>query len=1338
MQLGTRSIPRRVSWIRRSPQLGLQLFLGFALIVASGSLSANNARFSNLWVDDGLPGKTVWGVAQDSLGFVWIGGSGGIVRYDGYELQPYFTADHGAVLPAHATVRSVIITDHDQMWVGTLGDGLYRADLYGQNGQPGISAVPTAGNSVRSLLAEPAALWAGTERGLERIDTGNADAILFPFSDGPQGKGVLFVHRWADQTLIVGHADGLALFDEVSQSFEPYMPEAFSGSSATAIASTSNGGWWVGTDRGLAHIATDSPVQISWNQTLRGSPVISIESTGDLTWVGTKRKGLYLLRGGELVEHFTHQPLRDNSLSDNAVTAIYADRSGSVWAGTFSGGLDRLNPHTLRFGMHNAWTKGLDCLPDEQIYSLLRDPTGTTLVGTGAGLVTYRPDQACARTVNWTTSVQDILQTQQGTLWIAGTSGVARITSDGPQSVAQLPVLPGFTFDLLELPSGDIAAGRVGELVTLNVEDQATSTVPFSDHARPSVYTITGPGPEYYLATNLGVYRWRPGDPAQPLLPATGAPERYAETVYFDREQTLWVGYRSLGLVRYDVQGLEMERIPTRQIGSVSAILEAEDGALWISTNNGLWRRSLDGVMRKFGAADGLQSNAFIRNASNKAADGTLMFGGRRGWNAFRSEAIIANTQPPTMAITDVSLFNQSIRDIANDRTGISGLPFEYLEQLVFNHTDDVISIHFSGLHYASPDRNRFRFQLAGFDSAWREVGSNQRQVTYTNLPWGRYQFVLHAANSDGVWSTQARTLDLIVQTPWWARWWSLLTYVTIALMILLGYGRLRAQQANRRAQRLEQEVAARTMELAENAGKIAEQKKFIETLLDKKNSLFANVSHEFRTPLTLILGPLQALIQDPRLRDVRDTHQLMHRNASRLLHLVDQLLELARNAGPQSVKPRPVNLAQLLQFVVASYRTLSNQKSIELSLSVSGEFYADLVEDALERMVGNLLSNAIKYTPEGGCVSVRLEQRNELAVIRVADNGTGLSEHERKAIFRKFTRLVRHQDEDGSGIGLALVKELAEFHGGSVCAEGNQAGGSTFVLKLPLCADTSVLVDADNSETASATKLQQRVCEGKSSVLIIEDFPDMRDYIANVLASDFDCNTASNGKAGIEIALESMPDLILSDVMMDGMDGFEVCAAVRKDERLSHIPVLLLTARSGKDSRMRGWDAFADDYMVKPFDANELRLRIHSLLEVRKKLSGEVKRVIATENQLPRQLNKCDRTFVKKVTAVVQRGFSEVGFSRADLAQAMAVSERQLQRKLKALTDQNPSEFLRDFRLRKACELLRDGEQVGLVAERCGFSSSTQFSHTFKKYCGVTPKQFQTDHIQRCRDAAV
>ena len=626
----------------------------------------------------------------------------------------------------------------------------------------------------------------------------------------------------------------------------------------------------------------------------------------------------------------------------------------------------------------------------------------------------------------------------------------------------------------------------------------------------------------------------------------------------------------------------------------------------------------------------------------------------------------------------------------------------------------------------------------------WTETDPFTRSVSFSYIPPGQYLFEVYGSNADGKWSDEPAVVSFAILPPIWLTWWAKIAYFFLGLVGILMFNYKRTQSIRKKAENLENLVHKRTEELAQ-------EKQIVEQLLDQKKEEFANVSHEFRTPLTLILGPIQNLLNSNLRSTTREKLEMAKRNSYRLLRMVDQLLHMEKFKVQQISDEEPQAIKPMFSLISQSFKDLALEKNIELVVERIEDIWIRFTPDALEKILLNLLSNALKYTEEGGKIylSVFKDEYDQVIII-VRDTGIGISKEQQPKIFERYQRVLDEHSEKitGAGIGLALVKELVEAHSGTIQLDSEVGKGSIFTVKLANAMNsapeeqdsginTEILeleLESIRNQTAQIINEQIKSAEmnddGKTKLLVIEDNPDMRAYIIDTLSSHYHCLEAPNGKAGVEVAIETIPDLIISDVMMPEMDGYEVSKALKEDEKTSHIPLILLTARGDKESRMKGWKGHADEYLTKPFDEDELLIRVENLLSIRNILRHRfVKENFEgkSESQLKEiGLNDKDQQFIQKLNDTLDELHCNSTFEVSEMASRVAMSERQLQRKLKAVLDHSPNEYLRAYRLNRAKKLLLQGSRVGDVADDVGFTSQAYFAKCFKAQFGMTARQYQ------------
>jgi signal transduction histidine kinase/AraC-like DNA-binding protein len=703
-----------------------------------------------------------------------------------------------------------------------------------------------------------------------------------------------------------------------------------------------------------------------------------------------------------------------------------------------------------------------------------------------------------------------------------------------------------------------------------------------------------------------------------------------------------------------------------------------------------------------------------------------------QGIVTFTPEQVKINETPPKIVLTDFRVFNESL---AQGEGSPLKEDISVCKEIHLEHWQNDISIECTALHFSNPQKNQYAFWLENYDDDWYKNGTN-RTASYTNLNPGEYIFHARAANSDNIWYTEGISLRIIINPPWWKTAWAYISYIlTLILIVFLVW-----KQQMRRVQ-LRHELRMKQFE--------AEKLHEVDQL---KSRFFVNISHEFRTPLTLIIGPLEQLISEAMKEKWKKQLKLVYNNSRQLLQLINQLLDFSKlEEGRMTLKAAEVNIIPLLKGLVYSFDSMARRKKIELTFHSEYEHIPVYVDkDKLEKIVSNLLSNAFKFTAVGGKIAVKaiqipgVEEKNSILEIHVSDTGLGIGKEHLSHIFDRYYQADKKRRQTGTGIGLALVKELVELHHGHITAESEPGKGSLFILQLPLGRAhlTSEEIASDLIDEYNQTEWMKEETmieevhtlpvkeagskdRNKPLILVVEDTEDVRIYIRDLLISGYRVAEADDGETGLEKAFNILPDLIISDVMLPGMDGFVLCEKLKTDEHTSHIPIILLTARASEDSKLEGLETGADDYLVKPFNSKELKVRIGNLIEQRRKLR---ERFIRDVNLSPKELafTSADERFLEKALSIIENRMSDPLFGVGDLSKEINMSISSLYRKILALTGQSPIEFIRTFRLKRAANLLK--QKYGNIAQityEVGFNNPSYFARCFRQQYGVSPSEY-------------
>ena len=844
-----------------------------------------------------------------------------------------------------------------------------------------------------------------------------------------------------------------------------------------------------------------------------------------------------------------------------------------------------------------------------------------------------------------------------------------------------------------------------------------------------------------WLGTRGGVNRFRLPNTFKELTPAKIKMKQFRYdaqnpksissnsilTIIETKNREIWIATGSGGINRYLSDQKGFIHVTTKQglpINEVYTLLEDDAGRLWMSTNYGIsvYDRQKKQVTN-FTLADGLHGFEYTGLACHRAFDGEFLFGGAVGFDRFYPEEVLSvkNGNPPLIAITDFIVFTG---DSDSTDEFLQGKNIAYIEKITLPYRANFFDIKFAAFDFNAPFKNSYQYILEGYDKDWISAHSAQRTATYTKVPPGRYTFKIKAANGDGVWAVAPKTLLIVIRPPWW-RTNAAYAFYTLALLAS-AWGFYYYQR-----QRWHLQLAL------ESEKKEAERLKELDAV---KTRLYTNISHEFRTPLTVISGMADQIEKAPR-EWLHKGVKLIKRNSSNLLELVNQMLELRKlEAGTMKVKMVQGNVITYIRYISESFHSLSDTKGIDMLYSFSAsEIRMDYDPEKLLRIISNLLINAIKFTPQNGQILLEVQelynQHPTRLQIKISDTGVGISAEQLPHIFDHFYQADDSETRaaEGAGIGLTLTRELIKLLGGDITVESQLGEGTTFTVQLPIHRNaplqdevrvkTPVIMDpaspVDDPFTARHPDDHKH-----PMVLIVEDNLDVVQYLEACLSGAYRLIKAPDGEAGIAQAFKHIPDMIISDIMMPKKNGYEVCDTLKNDERTSHIPIVLLTAKADGESRIQGWERGADAYLTKPFNMEELAVQLRKLLEIRQKLQARY----AGMTPLPPTDDiglQIEDKFVTRARAIVENHLDDEKFDLHQLCRELALGRTQVHKKLKALTNRSTTEFINGIRLQKAKELLATTElNVSEVAYAVGFSDPSFFSRCYLKEFGERPSE--------------
>jgi signal transduction histidine kinase/DNA-binding response OmpR family regulator len=762
---------------------------------------------------------------------------------------------------------------------------------------------------------------------------------------------------------------------------------------------------------------------------------------------------------------------------------------------------------------------------------------------------------------------------------------------------------------------------------------------------------------------------------------------------------------------------------------NIGCAMSSPDGEIWVTEIGGGVSsvRKSNNELRVFDSKDGIPKTGFSGRLCFEFKN-QVVFGSRSGLYKYEPENDFKNKEKPITRINYITNKKEKWTSVPSSGIKLTEQSFP-ITMSIFNGS------------FANSEKNQYQYKIVGSKNAnWRNIENATQYFSIENLVPADYRILLRSSNNDLIWSHSV-AVKLEVNPPIYLSWWAKLSYLVIFIALMFTLYRKRIALIEARATELESQVKHRTKELDH-------EKKNVERLLSFKEQELVNVSHELRTPITLISGPLKSAVEKTSDLKIKPKLEMAYRNSQRLSRMVDQLLHLDKFRLQRTIAMQAQPVDKFVEFIVDSFQVPAQKKKITLELITNVVCNMNFVPDAFEKILINLLSNAIKYSSQGGriIVTTSYDQFGNYQV-KVKDNGKGIAPEHIPHLFEQFYRVHDEDSEKvtGAGVGLALVKELVEHHNGHIIVTSEHGVGSEFSAIFPAdlvveASDVSEHVNQEqiaieleelgSSTNTIQTKEQEQLEANKTTILLIEDNPDMQQYIVDVLTPDFQCIVRENGQLGVDAATRFVPDLIISDVMMPVMDGYQATRVIKEDIRTSHVPVLMLTARGDKDSRLEGWKALADEYLAKPFDEEELLLRVNNLLSIRtlirQRFAQAIRDDIPLKQELVETIGEKDAEFMDRINALIEKNYTNSEFNIDELASQIYMSIRQMQRKLKSLVEYAPSEYLRIYRLNKAKQLINAGTKISDVYLQTGFASHTYFGRCFKAHFNLTPSEYQ------------
>lgn len=1335
------------------------LFLFSLLFFSLPSISNPLVKFNQIKKQNNISITSVKNIQEDQSGIIWLLTYNGIVKYDGYQLSTYQSNNKR---PTNK-ILSFALYDDFKLLLGT-SDGLQIIDTKDDSMEK-VELTLESGESLNNtpilnVLYTSQSIFLTTKDRILKLDLSKRELIeIFKLTDNTKSKKnsnapTIFS---TDHSIFLVTDDGFFQLNLSSNTLLRIESEQVSAKEITSVYQTHDKEILVGTVRGVWQLDDQDKTIKPYKTQLSDKSITNIiQDKENGLWIATKESGLFLIKASSEYR-FVADPAIQKSLSDSNISTLYVSSTGTLWIGTRYLGLNWIDPTGFNFSHYNNTSQELSCLRSLVINMISFNEELGMLISTQDGL--YRVDISRNICDEIPTSNNPIEQKKDkivfhiyldsnDTLWMGTGRGLLSYNLRTKNFTDWNAFFPNLvTFDILEDDSDNIFIAAIDGVYRLNKVAKSYRRLDFKEEQPIIAYKLLRADTNKVLVgTWQGLFTIKDNELVRVRAVVSEFETNPTRALFKDSHSNIWIGVDNVGLFKTDRDFNILESYKNKEelpdSLSIFGIRELGNGEMLFSSSNNLTKISKSGEVFNFYEQGGLQDKGFSPDSLELDNNGYVYAGGRDGLNFIHSSKIQPNLHTPKVSLQKFLYFKKEVPVGSSFGENKLTANVSHLDELVLSYKDNSFGFEFTGVHFGDPERVKFAYLLDGYDKNWILSDFKHRRANYTNLPAGEYIFKVKAANLHGIWS-DSKEIKITILTPYWLTPAAYVGYIVLIFLCFYLLVVLRTRALVNKAEALENSIKERTKELAEEKSKV-------EQLLSKKNDEFTNVSHEFRTPLTLIIGPLNNFIK--KYQNKFDTSELnvIERNSQRLLRMVNQMLNMEILKVEAITKRVPENFSQITEFSVKAFSPILKDKGIDISLEQENDICFDFTPDAYEKILLNLLSNAIKYTNTGGSIHVKTYRDNQgKFVLSVEDTGFGIAEDKQASIFERFSRVTDENSEriTGAGIGLALVKDLVEAHDGSIELESELGKGTTIRVYLPIINEVDAstvelhqnkeliameLMALTENQSADATSdLETKISQnGKPSVLVIEDNADMRHFIQSNIKQHYQVLVAKNGEEGVKIAESEIPDLIISDIMMPKMNGYEVTRALRQSQTTSHIPIILLTAKNDLESRIKGWQENADEYLTKPFSIDELLIRLKNLLDIRELLKKRFANIAltltdnTTTEEQPTNQEEDQQAFIAHLNKVLDEVYQNSDTRVQDIAVNVSMSERQLNRKLKGLLDLSPNEYLRRYRLEKARELLIQGNPPNFTAFEVGFSSQSYFGRCFKAQYGVAPSE--------------
>lgn len=1311
-------------------------------------------------MDDGLAANRVYSILQDSCGFMWFGTDDGLSRFDGIKFKNYYLSEYINATTSNS-VKKIFIDRRGKMWIG-LDSGIVIYDSQTDTFRP-FNAKTETGETIQTYVVDmiednDGEVWIATNgKGLYRFSP-NDEIRLRVYRNIPGESNcisqdiLMTLQQDSKQNIWIGtYSEGLCCFDKHRNTFVTYkrsnLPDSLSDNSIQKIFEDSHGNLWIGTFQNgldLFNPATRTFTNYqdkSPNNLLYHIHDIKEYRPGELFISSDNGIGIFKADKGEIIQS-DNPNLKIRTGANKFIYSIYIDKEESLWLGSYFDGIKFYSAFQNNFKYYSCSLsataqagKVVNVIKEgkDDQYWIGTDDNGIFRFNAKTQEIAPFRDAASIGTTYY--CIHDLLV--DGDKLYAATYGrgleVFDLKTGKVESYLYNPedstsISSSRVFILYKASNGCIYVGTSNGICCYNPEQKNfTRMGSFAGRISAIIEDYHG---KIWIGTSIsGLYSYNIKTEKTTAYQRSDNPNSITKnvitTLAIDNRKRLWVGTYGQGLCRYNEDSDNFTRydhlgLPNKIITSIIP----KGDLLWISTNKGLAVYNPDTeYLKTYSKSNGLYNEQFTPRSGVESSDGKLFLGSTGGFCYFFPQDLRENTYNPPVVLTNMTIFGKEIQ--ANIPDSPIQRSIGYTDEIILEYNQSMIGFDFAALSYIAPKENNYQYMLEGLDSGWQFTKGINNHLSYANLPAGEYVLRIKGTNSDKIWSSNEIQLKIKVLPPFLQ---SQLAYIIYAIMLLI----ILLLTVWYYIKRTEKRQKARMKRLNDEKEK---------ELYNAKIDFFTNIAHEIRTPLSLIIGPLEYLMKTTSINNVYGEYlSIIEQNYKRLYALVTQLLDFRKvDSGAYKLSYDSYRVKDTIAKVTCIFELSTRQKKISIDISsISEKMTMVTDEEAFTKIISNLLSNALKYAKSR--ISVTAAENDSEIIITVTDDGIGITDQEKTKIFDAFYQVKNNSELNklGIGIGLHMTRSLIQLMNGKIEAKDREDGKSGVAISVhfPKQAAVSVappmkrvedtIITENNAEEGEPeTVLPDEPIKKQYAVMVVDDNPEILDFLSKILSEEYFVISASSGEEALLILEKNNIDLIISDVMMEEMDGFELCGKIKTDINISHVPVILLTAKTDTESKIKGLESGADAYIEKPFSPFHLKAQLRNLLKKREKQQKTYASTPLSDLHSAVH-NKLDEEFMNKCTDIILNNIEDSEFSVSTLAQELGMSRTSVFTKIKGIIGMTPNDFIKITRLKKACRMMVEGEyRVTEIGFLVGFSSSSYFAKCFQKQFGMLPTEF-------------